>query len=934
MKEKSFSKKKLITDFLNFDWKSYVDSYDDLNFLTTKEDAWYHWINYGKHENRVVNQKNNGTKTESNVKKNSQSDKEYEKFDWLSYIINNEDLSYIDSKEDAWKHWLNHGMDENRIVSYSINDEEFVKFDWKSYVNIYDDLSYISSKEEAWKHWLSHGKNENRIISNSINDEEFENFDWEIYVSNYEDLLNINSKEEAWNHWLSHGKNENRIRDNIFLYDDYKTFDWKQYINNYDDLTYIDSEEEAWKHFILYGFNEGRKLNDVKEIEENEYKKIVEDEEEFETIDFSLNKLYFKKKYTNCGKHYFGWKSSINYFLDHSNFDNLEFNSKYYFDEWIEKLLVWGNKIQNKKCLDIINDENIQLITFLHGPPFENYNSELDNKNFILNDDSLLNKNIIDLINNNNLLYSISFLYVLSIHHKNYIVNTYPQLKNKVLSVYHPIDINDYEKNDLFNIRKFMNKRNIYHIGWWLRNFTSFFDFKIPKGYNKLILVKQEFRQQFDEKFTDVIDNDKNIQVINELNDDEYKNVFSSSCIFCDLADAIANNIVLECIKYNTPIIIKRIPSIEEYLGIEYPLFFEDTSELSKFTDSKYLHTKIVQANEYLQKMDKRPYMLETFLNKVTYDIHKLKNNNDKCKLTWLYYLNDENIDIEKYISFFNNQLSIENIKLILVNALLSKVELLEKYNSDNITIINVDTNLDMNEVYNIFVENSTTEFLTFKNFNNIYNEENYSDLCINYLENNPTYDIILFKNNKIHNDKIIENIIQPKKILEINNDDSSDSISSSDSSDPSNNLSETSYKMSDSSKNKLFDIDDSKLDTEDDINDIDHVEIDDDTKDIDVDIDIDYKSEVNGVDNDSISDMSDDIVLENKLEEDNSIQNTAELLNYSQIYTYNFDDVKINILWRKSIHSFIDKFDDNFWFNCNKNHLNIFEINYNNLIN
>jgi len=902
MNEKSFSKKKLITDFLDFDWKSYVNSYDDLNFLTTKEDAWYHWINYGKHENRVINKKNKDNKKNENKLKN---DKEYEKFEWLSYIINNPDLTYIDSKEDAWEHWICHGKKENRIISMDEYNEEFLNFDWKSYVNKYDDLSNINSKEEAWKHWICHGKNEKRIINYSINDDEFDNFDWETYVSNYDDLLHINSKEEAWNHWINYGKNENRIRDNIFMYEDYKSFNWKQYIDNYDDLTYIDSEEDAWRHFVLYGFNEGRKLNNIKENELNEYKKIVEDEEIFEEIDFSSNKLYFKKKYTNCGKHFFGWKSTMNYLLENVNtFESLEFNKKYYFDEWIEKLLVWGNKIQNKKCLDVINDENLQLITFLHGAPFENYNSELDNKNFILNDDLLLNKNIIDLIHSNNLLYSITFLYVLSVYHKNYIVNTYPQFKNKVLSVYHPIDINNYEKDDLFNIRKFMNKRNIYHVGWWLRNFTSFFEFKVPRGYNKFILVKQEFRQQFDEKFNDI---DKSIQVINELNDNEYKSIFSSSCIFCDLADAVANNVILECIKYNTPVIVRRIPSIEEYLGIDYPLFFDDTSDLSKFTDSKILHTKIVEANEYLKKMDKSPYMLETFLNKITYDMNKLKNNNDKYKLTWLYYLNDENIDIEKYISIFNNQLSIENIKLIVINSLLSKVKLLEKYSNDNITIVNIDTKIDMNEVYNIFIQNSTTEYLTFKNFNNIYNEENYSDLCINYLENNPTYDIVIFKNNKTYNDKTIENIMQPSKVFEMNNDCSSQSSNPSNASKPSN-PSNPSEVLSDSSKNKMFDID-GELKAENG----------------------ELKAENDSEpDVDSISDVSD---LESKLEQDNSVQNIEELLTHSQVCIYNFDDENINILWRKSIHSSIKKFDDSFWFNCHKNHLNIFEISYNNLI-
>jgi hypothetical protein len=54
MNKNSFSKKKLIKDYLIFDWKKYITTYEDLTFIKTKEDAWYHWINYGKHENRVI----------------------------------------------------------------------------------------------------------------------------------------------------------------------------------------------------------------------------------------------------------------------------------------------------------------------------------------------------------------------------------------------------------------------------------------------------------------------------------------------------------------------------------------------------------------------------------------------------------------------------------------------------------------------------------------------------------------------------------------------------------------------------------------------------------------------------------------------------------------------------------------------------------------
>jgi len=892
--EKSFSKKKLITDFLNFDWKMYIKHYDDLNIIKTKEDAWYHWINYGKHENRVIPKVNKDINSA-----------EFDKFDWKTYVKNYADLSSIDTKEEAWTHWNNYGKNENRVINSLTKSSDYKNFDWETYVKNYDDLSSIDTKEKAWKHWINHGKNENRVVNASTKILKYDNFDWEHYVKNYDDLSSIVSKEEAWKHWINHGKDENRIGENIFLFNDYKSFDWKKYVNNYLDLSYIVSKEEAWKHFIFNGFSEGRKLNDIKENILREYKRIEEIEEPLKNIDFSFNKIYFKKKYTNCGKHFFGWKSTMNYLLENYKFTNSDFKKKYYFDEWIEKLLVWGNKIQNQNCLNIINEENLQLITFLHGPPFENYNRELINKQFILNDDALLNKNIIEIINNNNLLYSITFLYVLSIYHKNYIINNYPQFKNKVLSINHPIDVDNYEKDDLFSVDKFTKTKNIYHIGWWLRNFTSFCDFKVPTGYNKLILLKQEFSNEFNDKFSNI---DKNIEIVNELDDNNYKKIFSNSCIFCDIADAIANNLVLECIKYNTPIIIKRLPSVEEYLGVDYPLFFDDKSELTKFSDHKTLQKKIIKANNYLRKMDKTPFMLDTFLNKTTYDINKLKVNNDKYKLTWLYYLNKEEDDIERYISIFNNQLSIENIKLIIINSLSSKIELLEKYNNENITIINVSSQLNMTEIYNIFITNSTTEFLTFKSFNS-YTQDNYSYLCINYLENNPTFDVVIFKSDKyiytendinyLENNPTFDVVIfkSDENIYSENDINLTDDFQthndiysvSSESSNPSDNLSEFSDKVSISS-NKNFNLDDNKI-------------------------------EIDSV-------ISGDTDLENKLEEqDDVIHHNENLLTYSQIYEYKFDDKDINILWRKSIHSYINSFDEKFWLNCHKNHLNIFEI-------
>jgi hypothetical protein len=578
---------------LDFDWKGYISKYDDLRNLKTNEEAWYHWINYGKLENRTI----------QNI--------------------------------------------ENKSTHISYHNEEFTNFKWEIYINNYDDLKNLKTKEEAWNHWISHGKNEKRICEKKILDKkefdknEFDTFDWKNYINNYDDLTNFKTKEEAWNHWIHHGKIENRICNDIFLFDDYKTFDWEVYVRNYNDLSHINSKESAWKHFLNYGFIEGRRLDDMNENIIDDFNKIVNEEENLQNYDFTNNKIYLKKKYTNCGKHFFGWKSTMNYLSNHINLnDSYIFKEKYYLDEWIEKLLVWGNKIQNKQCLDIINKNNLQLITFLHSPPFEKYNPNLMNNNLLLNDIYLLNKHIVGLIHATHIFKSITFLYVLSIHHKNYIIQNYPEFQNKVLSLYHPIDICNNNDDELFDIYKFINKsKNFYHIGWWLRNFTSFFNFEVPYGYNKLILLKQEFKPAFNEKFTDI---DNSIKIIYELDDNEYKKIFIDSCIFCDLADCVANNLVLECIKYNTPIIVRRLPSVEEYLGVDYPLFFNNETDLLQFKNAETLNNKIIETSLYLKNMNKKPFMLETFVNKINYDISKLKVNNDKYKLTWLFYLNNE----------------------------------------------------------------------------------------------------------------------------------------------------------------------------------------------------------------------------------------------------------------------------------------------------
>jgi hypothetical protein len=202
--------------FINFDWKKYIELNNDISHIKSKLRAWEHWFYYGKNEGREYYSFDSAKEVNKNVNNNNNNNNKLipNEFDWKSYIKNNKDLYHINSKEEAWDHWSNYGMNEGRTY-YTISTEIDKKvipndFDWKSYIKNNKDLYHINSKEEAWDHWNNYGKNEGRFFFDK-KCLKITNFDWKYYIKNNKDLYHMKSKEEAWDHWNNYGKNENRL---------------------------------------------------------------------------------------------------------------------------------------------------------------------------------------------------------------------------------------------------------------------------------------------------------------------------------------------------------------------------------------------------------------------------------------------------------------------------------------------------------------------------------------------------------------------------------------------------------------------------------------------------------------------------------------------------------------------------------------------------
>ena len=76
----------------------------------------------------------------------------------------------------------------------------------------------------------------------------------------------------------------------------------------------------------------------------------------------------------------------------------------------------------------------------------------------------------------------------------------------------------------------------------------------------------------------DYIDRIKSsVEVIDHLCDTDYDKLLSVIIVFLNLVDASAVNMVIECIIFNTPLIVNRKPAIVEILGADYPLYYGDS---------------------------------------------------------------------------------------------------------------------------------------------------------------------------------------------------------------------------------------------------------------------------------------------------------------------------------------------------------------------
>ena len=210
-------------------------------------------------------------------------------------------------------------------------------------------------------------------------------------------------------------------------------------------------------------------------------------------------------------------------------------------------------------------------------------------------------------------------LFTLSTYVTNYLNNEIKKInKNiKIFTLKHPTDLNNILYFDIDNYSRNTNKKLI-QVGQQMRKVTSIFMLEIV-SHEKIWLTgtrdidKCMYLFNKECEYLNIKIENKNVKMYYTDTPQEYDELLSKNIVFVDFFDAAANNTIIECIARNTPIICKKIEGVVEYLGPNYPLYFDDLDEVYELLNM----VNIREGFEYLKNMNKKDIEIDYFVKEL-----------------------------------------------------------------------------------------------------------------------------------------------------------------------------------------------------------------------------------------------------------------------------------------------------------------------------
>jgi hypothetical protein len=650
----------------DFNWENYVNNYDDLidAGINNKIKAIEHWINYGKIEGRTYYNFEN-----SNIE-SYKCIKNYYDNELINEFIN----IYKYQKDEIFKNpkiefryfcyrYLNYMrfIELHEIILESKYEAVLIEFRCFPHIEFLI-RNTIKKLEKNWSHTIICGNLNYKFIKKLC-----ENIDKKIKIikldydnldpSTYNALL---TSEQFWNLFVG---------EKILIYQEDSCI-FKSNINEFLDWDYIgapwpyhqnDNEKGVGNGgFSLRSKNvmlETIKLTTIKNTKFNEstlnYIKHNNLSCPPEDVYFSLNiinymlgKIPTREIASEFSTEYIVNKNSVgghNFWINDPDwkqrlYDNIIIQFKPTFGLYYDTIYHrggWKNILYNLCINDIYNVKsniyffdttelfflvkkkyvcNKKWIGIIHWTPnLPTYLSEYDIE-IMFN-----NKNFIDSLKYCKMLITLSDYLMKYVENKVCNLN----LNIKLLNLKHPIDDCDIVKFDTF---KFLNNNNkkLIQIGQQLRKIASIYQIK-NISYAKIWLTGNKMMTESKKILDRYI---KNNGIVDINYDDvlmyytstfrEYDEYLEENVVFLDLIDAAANNVIIECIIRNTPVIVNKLPGVVDYLGEKYPLYFNDINDIKYLLNDEL----IIKAHYYLKNMNKENLTINFFNSKIINNIN------------------------------------------------------------------------------------------------------------------------------------------------------------------------------------------------------------------------------------------------------------------------------------------------------------------------
>jgi hypothetical protein len=325
-------------------------------------------------------------------------------------------------------------------------------------------------------------------------------------------------------------------------------------------------------------------------------------------------------------------KNESYYFLNKDAYYNIKDNDRsdvfiYRNKEGFDKFIKWYPKYNEFKLMrgelminfmpkyniQVLNDPWIGILHYPEFPDEMNYSSYEETRH---------------IINSTHFKQSISCckgIIVLSQHLKTYVEKIFKNigLDIPIHVIFHPTDF-DCIRFD-YNKYKQNKSKTIIQLGFWLRNMKTIYEVDTNR-YNKMWLPGgkywNEMFQIIEPDYQKYLDN-QTVQIPGFLSNSEYDELLSKNICLLNVYNSSANNSVLECIVRNTPLLVNPNPAIVEYLGKEYPLYYNNIKELNNLINSDDFDQKISDTVDYLINLDKTKLHIKYFIS----EVKKIINN-------------------------------------------------------------------------------------------------------------------------------------------------------------------------------------------------------------------------------------------------------------------------------------------------------------------